>query len=170
MSLTPVIVELRTGKALFLGILASICTLVLAGFYIPLTVAEALDGQIVFFGGCVVLAVAAFAAYYLGLAIRKPVALRMDSHGISGFYAEPAVWPEIMEVAALDGHKGARYLCFAFLNPDTIRNRQSAWSKFSNWSRGPFGYRYQIVISQELLLDRDVESLAIIARAFQRDA
>ena len=170
--MTPktIIVHMRTGKAMLIGCMAAFCTLVLLGFGILIAASGKMEGQTVFLGSCVLLALGGSAAYYIGLAIRKPVALRMDAIGISGYFAEPAVWPEIMEIATFEGSKGARYLGFAFLNAETIRNRQSAWSKFNNWARNPFGYRYQIVISQELLLDRDVETLAMLARTFQRDA
>ena len=177
--MTPetVIVQLRTGKAFTFGSMTVFCILTLLGFGILVAAAGRLDGQTIFIGGSILLLLAICAAYYFGLAIRKPVALRMDANGISGYYAEPAVWSEIMEIATFETSKGARYLGFAFLNPETIRNRQSAWRKFSNWARNPFQnksrnahYHYQIVISQELLLERDVESLATIARAFHRAA
>ena len=171
MNLQPVIVELRTGNAKFLGILAGSCGTVLLVVGLFWAASGALAGDGVFLGGLVVIVILSFAAFYLGLAIRKPVALRMDAHGISGYFAEPSVWPEIMTIESWESAKGRRYLGFAFLNPDIIHSRQSRWRRFCNWSRNPnFGDRFQIVIPEALLMDGGVEHLAAQARAFHRMA
>ncbi len=171
MSIEPVVVELRTGKAMFLGILASFCGTVLLLLGLFGAASGELDGDGIFLGRLVVLMTLSFAAFYLGLAIRKPVALRMDAHGISGYFAESSIWPEIMTIESWESAKGRRYLGFAFLNPDTIHSRQSRWRRFCNWSRNrDFGDRFQIVIPEALLMDGGVEYLAAQARAFHRAA
>jgi len=169
MTLDTVVVEIRTGKAVFLGLLSGFCAAWFLQSSVTLFLADGAERQPLILSLFVFCFTAAAAAHYLGVAVRKPVALRMDVHGISGYYAEPATWPEIMSIDAFKGTKGRKYLGFAFLNPDTIRKRQSALSKLLNWSKNP-SYTYQIVVPEEILRDADVEGLAARARAFQRAA
>ena len=171
MTSQPVVAELRRGRALLLGTLSGISGLVLLGVFLLIAATGQMEGQELVLSLCLAASLLGISAHHIGLALRRPVALRIDASGISGYFAEPAVWPEIMEIDAWQGSKGRRYLGFAFLNPDIILGRQSAWRRFSNWSRNPgFGYRYQIVISEDLLQDYGVDALAAQARAFHRAA
>ena len=165
----PVIVQIRPGKALFLGVLSGFVGLMFFGLFMFLWIFGTTEQGMVFLGGLTGLAILGYAVHHLGIAIRKPVALRMDAHGISGYFAEPSVWPEIMEIETFSGSKGARYLGFAFLNPDIIRDRQSFARRLYNWSHR-FTYNYQIVVPETLLRDADVDTLAAAARAFHRAA
>ncbi|MFC6636553.1 hypothetical protein [Sulfitobacter sediminilitoris] len=66
-----------------------------------------------------------FAFTFLALARRRPVALRMDEKGISGYYVDPATWDEIKDVRAFIAGKGHRFLGFELKDPATFRDRQT---------------------------------------------
>ena len=171
MTTKPVVVDLKTGRAMFFGVLSGFCAIVLGTSGILIAAAGEMEGPAAFWGGCLVLFFGGVATYNLGLAIQKPVALRLDAHGISGYFAAPSAWPEIMQIEAWTGSKGQRYLGFAFLNSDVITSRQSLWRRLGHWYHNPgFGYRYQIVIPEDMLRGGGVDYLAAQACAFQRAA
>ena len=165
----PILIPIRATHALILGILSGFCGLMLTGTVLTLGWIGARSGPGFLAGLCAGLGVLAYAVHSIGVSIRKPVALRMDAHGISGYYATPSRWIEIMQIETFSGRKGRRYLGFAFLNPDMVAARQSWFLRALTWADNPRG-RYQIVIPEAVLTGTDVEQVAFHARALQSAA
>ena len=107
------------------------------------------------------------ALYLLGMAIKNPIALRMDHHGISGFYTAPARWSDIKKVAVTTGSKNEKYLSLALKDPIAFRNHQTPFQRFTSWQNGA-ATGYHITIPQSVLLDVTVETLAEHAHAFHQ--
>ena len=106
-------------------------------------------------------------AVYIGLSLAKPVALRMDADGISGWYTRPATWLEISHISVLDGAKGNKRLAFALHDPVAFRDRQTGWQRLTSAFHGKAN-RHHIVISQNLL--QDVTADDLLPEALKRHA
>ena len=147
----PVIVRVNAGKATFMGVLYGLMILL---FGLPFMLMALVGAPFGSWMGMAVMIVAVFgllATLNLGLALRKPVALRMDETGISGWYSAPATWAEIAQISVLDGSKGAKLLAFALHDPIAFRDRQSPWQRLTSAMNGRSN-GHHIVIS-EMLLD-----------------
>ncbi|MEP5732136.1 MAG: hypothetical protein ABJL67_22505 [Sulfitobacter sp.] len=109
------------------------------------------------------------AAFFFGIAWRRPVALRLDRHGISGFYTPPATWDEITDIGIFKDTNHNRFLGFALRDPIGFRDRQTAWGRLkSHFSNRSFGYH--IIVPDIILQDADVETIAEQAKAFHTAA
>lgn len=104
--------------------------------------------------------------FMLGLSWRAPVALRMDVHGISGFYTAPASWDEIAEVGVQAMPKGHTALGFRLVDPVGFRDRQTAWQRFIFWLNGASG-GYHLSIASNFIKDTTPEALLAKAEALR---
>jgi hypothetical protein len=159
----PVIVRIRRGKAALHG--GIFATIALASLAICLLLASVgtPDLWLLFTGLCVTSGFAGFALLFLGIALRNPVALRMDPQGISGFYCDPATWDEITDIGLVIGQKHHRFLGFTLRDPIGFRDRQSPWRRFASWSSGRAS-GHHIIVPELLLHDTRVDDLVAKAR------
>lgn len=117
------------------------------------------------------------ALHCFGLALRKPVALRMDAKGISGYYITPALWDEIAEIGTYSQTAGAlrhsgetvRFLGFRLHDPVGFRDQQTAWERLRSWSSGR-GVGYHLVIPGTALDNDNLDALAAQAEVFMAEA
>ncbi|KIN75065.1 hypothetical protein Z945_2964 [Sulfitobacter noctilucae] len=112
---------------------------------------------------------AGLACLNIGIAFKKPAALRMDAHGISGFYADPATWHEIEKIDTITDAKGRRFLGFGLLDAVAFRDHQTPWRRFVCWANGRHSGLH-IIISEALLRDATAEGLAAQAKRLHQQA
>lgn len=101
--------------------------------------------------------------WFLGVALKRPVALRIDENGVSGFYADPATWHEIDQINVIPNNKGKLVLAFALNDPVGFRDRQSPWRRFTYWSNGR-AYNHQIIVPHMTLKKGEAAQLVVKAR------
>ncbi len=78
------------------------------------------------------------AVFGLGLAIRRPVGLRIDGQGLSGYCTPSLSWDEIDGVEARSFHKG-HGVAVKLSDPGAFWARQSAWFRLRSLGRvSPF--------------------------------
>ena len=80
----------------------------------------------------------AFATFSLGVAWRNPVGLRLDQHGVSGYYAKPMRWDEIEEIGPTSiGH--TRLIGVKLFDKGTFSKRLDPWSRMMRFGQ-PGGF------------------------------
>ena len=165
----PILVPIRRSRSLMIAgsfaVLAAFCL----GFFGLVLTRDAPIDALPFVTFAVGAGCAALAFYFAGVALRAPMALRMDQNGISGYYAEPAEWREIKDIGVITGQKGHRFLGFALHDPIAFRDRQTAWRRLTSWSNGR-STGHHIVIPELILKDRSVDDLAAEANALHKGA
>lgn len=164
--LAPVLVHLRRGKLALTGVgTAAFCAL-----FFLMTAADLSHGTgLTFVGkllGGTALLLLPLGIFTLGLAWTAPVALRMDVHGISGFYTAPATWDEIEDMGVQPMPKGASALGFRLKDPVGFRDRQTAFQRFIFWLNGATG-RYHLSIGSAFVKDTDPDRLLAQALTLQ---
>ena len=161
----PVIVQIKRGKSIMLG--ALIVPIVLFGLlYFAIAVFDDdISGWLAATSLFVTLFFAALAVYFIGIALRQPVALRLDENGISGFYVTPATWDEIASVGTFEDTNRYKFLGFALHDPIAFRDRQTPWGRLRSWSTGR-GFGYHIVVQELILKEAKVADLAERAETF----
>lgn len=107
--------------------------------------------------------------WFLGVAIKRPVALRMDKNGISGFYADPATWDEIDQINVVRSHKGHLMLGFALTDPIGFRDKQTPWGRYRYWANGR-SFGHQVILPHLTLKNGQAEQLVVAARALKAAA
>lgn len=159
----PVIVRIRRGKAALRGVLCG--AIALAGLALCLLLAhvDTPDFWLIFISLSATSMFAGFALFFGGIALRNPVALRMDAQGISGFYCDPATWDEITDIGLVIGHKNHRFLGFTLHDPIGFRDRQSAWRRLASWASGR-NSGHHIIVPELLLHDTSVNDLVAKAQ------
>lgn len=99
----------------------------------------------------------------LMIARSRPVALRIDRHGVSGYYVPPLAWAEISRIDRTA--PGANTLGIALQDRDEVRRRQrSPWTRF-NLSL-PLQGGWHLLVPGEVL-EADLDEVVRVARAFQ---
>lgn len=68
------------------------------------------------------------AVYALGIAWARPVGLRIDQHGLSGYYVASLTWDEIKSVEALGLYRG-HGIGLTLKDPQQFVARQSVWGR-----------------------------------------
>lgn len=68
------------------------------------------------------------AVYSLGMAVHRPVGVRLDADGISGFFAPSLRWDEIARIEPYRVHRGS---CIGIVlhDPEGYRDTLSGWGK-----------------------------------------
>ena len=101
--------------------------------------------------------------FLLGIAIKQPIALRVDKNGISGYYADPATWHEIDEINAVTDSKGKTSVGFSLMDPVGFRDKQTPWRRFTYWSNGR-GHGHHVIIPHLIFEPGQAEKLVHEAR------
>lgn len=135
-STEPVIIRINRAKAVLLASLLIPIALLGAAFFIFAVTVVANFRGLTWAAFALAAISGAGAVFYFGLAARHPVALRMDVHGISGYYIAPVTWNEIAATGVFHDSKGNAFLGFALHDPIAFRERQTAWGRFKSWSMG----------------------------------
>lgn len=157
--MAPVILRIKRRRAIILGLSFGFFGL----FFLLLALIPLAFGT--FIGGFIAMALflglpfTAGAVFFFGVAYQRPVALRMDAGGISGFYADTASWDEIASVGVTTGPKGHKFLGFALHDPIGFRDRQSPWRRFKSWDNGRAS-GYHLIVPEILLQDGNADDLA----------
>lgn len=165
----PVIVHIRTRKSFWMGVLFSVFGLlwsVMFGAALWITAEFSFGLFLAFAPGPLS---GLLGLWFLGIALKRPVALRMDSHGISGFYADPATWDEITDIGTFDDYNRNRFVGFAVQDPIALRDRQTPWGRLKSHSSGR-SFGYHIAVPETLLNGTDAETLATRAKALHAAA
>lgn len=102
--------------------------------------------------------------YFIGVALKSPIALRMDARGISGFYADPTTWAEIARIESFANDKGHMFLGFTLHDHIAFRDRQTPWRRWKSHAYGR-GTGHHIIVPEALLQDATAKDLAHSARA-----
>ncbi len=160
---TVIKVEIRPSSFFFLGgvfVVFTLCALSFSGLTIW---ADKELGSAFWTAILCLMIFGALAVWMLGIAIKRPVALRMDRHGISGFYADPATWDEIEKINVVADNKGNLCLGFALCDPVGFRDRQTPWRRFSYWSNNR-GYGHHVMVPPVALSKGQAENLVTQAR------
>lgn len=163
----PVLVHLNGKRCVMFAAVYGTFAAVMGGL-IALPIMVGIFDGLVAGGLAVFLFFAWFAFTFLALARSRPVALRMDEKGISGYYVDPATWDEIKDVRAFIAGKGHRFLGFELKDPATFRDRQTPWRRYRSWSLGRQNGVHQVV-PEMVLAAVTVEELAKTARQFFQD-
>ncbi len=101
--------------------------------------------------------------WFLGIAIKRPIALRMDENGISGFYADPATWDEIEQINVARDHKGRPMVGFALHDPIGFRDRQTPWRRYKYWANGR-AFGHHVILPHMTLKNGEAAKLVVVAR------
>jgi hypothetical protein len=99
----------------------------------------------------------------LGVAIKRPVALRMDKTGISGFFTDPVTWGEIDQINVVRSHKGQLMLGFALNDPISFRDTQTPWRRYRYWANGR-SFGHQVILPHLTLKNGQAAKLVVAAR------
>lgn len=113
-----------------------------------------------------------FAAYLFGIAIWRPIALRMDEDGISGYFAPPVAWDEVGDVEVFKEYSERgdlfpiTYLGIKLRKSSAVYRRQShrAGERMLRKARKT-GYHF--LIPQLLMKDCNADWAVTQARVFQ---
>lgn len=162
----PVRVRIRRGKLLALGLGNAFFCIVL--FEVGFLNASFSDGWSFMSKLCagLILVLVPVAVFLIGLAVRNPVALRMDRDGISGFFTAPARWSEIDRIDLRPGPKETMYLGFRLKDPISFRDRQTPMQRLISWMNGKTE-GFHILISDSVLAQANMRDLLMQAWAFQ---
>ncbi len=165
----PVLIRIRRGKSLWMAALIGIfgllwCLMCLGVLLLDVSISLGL-----LLTTAIGVAFTLMGLWHLGIALKHPVALRMDAHGISGFYIEPATWAEVKTAFTFSTHNNHRALGFELRDPIGFRDRQSPWRRYRSWASGR-AYKAHLVVPQILLADADVTDLATQAKALHSKA
>lgn len=179
----PVLIPINRRRSATIGIGCAGLGLVTLGIMALIAISDSRNGSVLVIG---VLSAGVFlwlGVHFIGIAYRNPVALRMDAHGISGFYATPALWSEIKSIR----HESRRYdhstlaaalsrnsidvqqLGFELNDPVGFRDRQTPWQRLSSWSNGR-AVGLHIIIPEGVLKDTKVADLLPIAQTLYAEA
>ena len=104
---------------------------------------------------------AVFAIYALGLAISKPVGLRIDPDGISGYFAPSLRWDEIERVEPFYVHKGSA-IGIMLKDPEAWRAKQTGWGRLRS---ALFHKSYDATVNTTHMRER-VEDIAAHMRRY----
>lgn len=162
-------VRIRHRKALLLGLLVGSVCLFLTLFSILGFLASRSVSFITWLTGVAAVFLAPFSIILIGIAVRRPIALRLDRHGISGFYTAPAEWSEIDRIGIMKGPKGAKILGFRLRDPVAFRDRQTPLQRFTSWLNGAAD-GFHISVPETILKDVAIEDITVRARAFHASA
>lgn len=106
-----------------------------------------------------------FGVMNFGIARARPVALRLDEDGASGYYVPSVTWDEVEKVGVErpNDDDGGR-LVFKLKDVQALRNRQkTAWARFGTMATGKEGWHLGV---PQLVLDVPVDDLAATAQRF----
>lgn len=164
----PVVVQIKPGTSIALGFV-----------FLPFALFGVIYGglTLIWFGPSIHMVLGlpctavfgALSAYFFGIALRKPVALRMDQNGISGFYAEPTSWAEIRAIGVFTTDKEKTFLGITLHDPIAFRDRQTPLRRLKSWSSGRSS-GYHILIPEMILQDATARDLALRAKALHAAA
>ncbi|NNE54286.1 MAG: hypothetical protein HKN30_18015 [Sulfitobacter sp.] len=161
-------VHVNSRRCYLLGSLVGFCALVVLGL-VAIPIRYGIFDALLAVGLAIGLFFAWFSFSFLALALKRPVALRMDQKGISGYYTNPATWDEIKEVRTFSGGRGHKFLGFELQDPVAFRERQTALQRFRSWSFGRQN-KVHLVVPEIVLAKVTVEEIADIARDFMTSA
>ncbi|MFK7837651.1 MAG: hypothetical protein AB8B60_15680 [Sulfitobacter sp.] len=162
---TPVLIRINRKRCILLGGLHGFFGL----FMLAISLGVLLNvgsGWLVFLGVLCGALFLFFAVFFIGLARRNPVALRMDNKGISGFYCDPASWEEIKSIDTFTGQKHHRFLGFELHDPVAFRDRQTPWRRYVSHTNGK-ARNLHLVVPEIVLKDAKVDDMLVPARALK---
>lgn len=117
---------------------------------------------------------AGFALYLFALAIFRPIALRMDADGISGYYIPPMRWHEIGEIAPYKERAGLSLFYTMHVGIKVANTKRLftalSWGKYNRALRLQKSTGFHILIPQLMLKDMNARSVVTAAHGFQTDA
>lgn len=102
--------------------------------------------------------------YYIGVSRRKPVALRMDDHGLSGYYTQPLLWQDVAKMGPVKLANGDVMMGIRLADPIAHRALQSPWHRLLSTLNGRKG-GYHIKIPPTILKGADMRDLLAEATA-----
>jgi len=145
-------------------------SLVLGGFLVGVCVLIMIYGQLfpaflwIFFVVGVILM--GLSALNFAIARGRPVALRLDADGLSGYYIPTLNWTEVLRVGPTGS--GLGMLGIELFDRDAVRRRQrSPMMRFN--LRLNLGGNWHLVVPGDVL-DADLEEVTAIARQFHAAA
>ncbi|MEH6646622.1 hypothetical protein [Sulfitobacter sp.] len=117
------------------------------------------------------LALLGISIYLFGIAIRQPIALRMDEDGISGYYAPPLTWSQIADFGVYRDRSEGTFIPTTYIGirvartgalyaAQTPRQRSTTASLFRKSD-------YHILIPQIMLKDFSAGRVVSAAKALQ---
>ncbi len=172
----PVLIRIGRARLGWLSAGLALLTLWCLGFSALVLSLDSIDGTLLFIGLLCAVGFGWLALFCGGVALSSPVALRMDQHGISGFYTEPVSWHEISgigiavtEVNVHRNFRNQRHLGFALHDPVGFRDRQSAWRRLTSWLSGRTS-GYHITVPELVIKGIALEELLEQARAMHAQA
>ena len=107
-----------------------------------------------------------FGALSIGMARARPVALRLDRHGVSGYYVPTLDWTDILRFDRKEAR--SRSLGIELFDRAEVRNRQNRLMWQFNL-RLPLSGNWHIIVPGEVL-DADLGDIVATAQAFQAAA
>ena len=105
-----------------------------------------------------------FGGLNIGVGRKEPVALRIDQHGVSGFYVPTLNWTDILRI----DRSGKGELGIEFFDRAQVRQRQRDLMWRFNLSL-PLGDGWHMVVPGSVL-DADLNEVVATAQAFQAAA
>lgn len=159
----PVVVRVHHVRALVIGLLTLPLAILACLFAASALIAVGPLDFAFFLSLFLAVSLVLGCAVPLAIGLRRPVALRMDQNGISGYYCDPATWDQIDKVGTFSGQKNRRFLGFALRDPVAFRDMQTPWGRYRSWSLGR-GYGYHFAVPQTTIRDADVDALAQTAK------
>jgi len=105
----------------------------------------------------------AYGVWWLCVAVMRPVAVRMDADGISGFFLVSLKWSEIARMGVFKGDKGLRMLGIAVRDPVALHAAQTPWHRLlSHFRRKNAGY--ELVLVERGMHGADVDAMLASAQ------
>ena len=135
--LAPIIIKTNSKKAAWWG---GFCCLGFCGaiywLFQILRGDFAIEGMVLLAAIFFAILFAGSAVNLIGIAVRRPTALRMDEVGISGYYVKPLEWSQIAEISI---HKDYPNNGFVYLlrigiklaDPDAFMKGQTLWQRLN---------------------------------------
>lgn len=115
-----------------------------------------------------------FALYLFGMAIWRPVALRMDEHGLSGYYCPPVQWKNVREVAVYRQKSGGTFFTTTYIGIKlTHAGALYSHEKPRQYERGKRIFRlsgYHVLVPQYMLKDFSAYRAVSQAQVFLKEA
>ncbi|MEM6304739.1 MAG: hypothetical protein AAF744_08470 [Pseudomonadota bacterium] len=159
----PVILRLNRGRCIFIGCVHVTLAVILLLPTVSVLTAGIFDG-IVAFGLAAGLFFLALGLSNFALAWRRPVALRLDAKGASGYYLDPVTWDEVVDVRAVRLN-GRDAFGFELRDPEKVLARQPLLARFRSRALcRSFGLH--LAMPLVLLQSADITRLAAQAKAF----